>query len=288
MQRMSSLLPNRLRRPLGRLRDAVLVRLFSARARRRLRRPLLGRPHGLSGELIVSLTSYPARFGTLHLTLACLLDQSAKADRTILWIAHHDMGQLPADVRRLERRGLEIRACDDLRSYKKLIPTLEAFPDAFIATADDDIYYPHHWLEQLADAVEEGVIPCHRAHRIKRALDGSIAPYSDWEIDVQDASARRPSGDILATSGAGALYSPRSLSPITTNRSQFQRLCPSGDDLWLFWCARLAGTLAKKVGGKLRLVTWPNTQTSALWAPNEAGGNDRMIAALQCELPLTD
>ncbi|MFD2814023.1 hypothetical protein ACFSYD_05000 [Paracoccus aerius] len=28
-----------------------------------------GRPHGLPGPLVVSLTSYPARFGTLALTL---------------------------------------------------------------------------------------------------------------------------------------------------------------------------------------------------------------------------
>lgn len=249
--------------------------------------PKTGRPHGLPGELIVSLTSYPPRFGTLHLTLACLVDQTVKADRTILWIAHHDMDQLPAEVRRLGRRGLEIRSCNDLRSYKKFVPALEAFPDAFIATADDDIYYPRNWLKQLADAAEDGVIPCHRAHRIKRAADGSIAPYSDWEVDVQDARARRPSNDILATSGAGALYFPGSLSPMATNQKLFQALCPEGDDLWLFWCARLAGTLTKKVGGKLRLVTWPDTQTNALWSENEAGGNNRMIEALQRELPLT-
>jgi hypothetical protein len=45
-------------------------------ARRRLRRPRPGKRHGLDGELIVSLTSYPARYDTLHLTLGCLLDQS--------------------------------------------------------------------------------------------------------------------------------------------------------------------------------------------------------------------
>jgi hypothetical protein len=41
------------------------------------------------------LTSYPARFETLHLALSCLLDQSVKADRTILWVAHKDEDHLP-------------------------------------------------------------------------------------------------------------------------------------------------------------------------------------------------
>jgi len=112
----------------------------------RLRHPRRGRAHNLGSELIVSLTSHPPRFPTLHLTLGCLLDQSFRADRVILWIAHDDMALLPAAVRKLERRGLEIRACDDIRSYKKLVPALEAFPHAFIVTADDDLELAPDWL----------------------------------------------------------------------------------------------------------------------------------------------
>ena len=47
----------------------------------------------------MSLTSYPPRFGTLHLTLACLLDQSVKPDHLILWIAREDIKELPDDIR---------------------------------------------------------------------------------------------------------------------------------------------------------------------------------------------
>jgi hypothetical protein len=257
--------------------------LLVLKAKRRLKAPSQGCAHGLSGELIVSLTSYPDRFATLHLTLACLLDQSVKADRIVLWIAHQDMGKLPKSVTGLESRGLEVRSCDDLRSYKKLIPALQAFPDAFVATADDDIYYRADWLEALVNGVEDRVIACHRVHRIRRLRDGSFAPYDRWERDVQDGSARRPSKDVLATSGAGALYPPRSLAPIVTDQSKFTAICGDGDDLWLHWCARMAGTLHKKVGSKMLLTPWPNSQPSALWDVNEQGGNDRMIASLQAE-----
>ena len=89
-----------------RLAESILSRAAQLSASRRARRPRAGRKHSLPGELIVSLTSYPARFGTLHLTLGCLLDQSIKADRTILWIAHDDLDQLPAAVRELEQHGL--------------------------------------------------------------------------------------------------------------------------------------------------------------------------------------
>jgi hypothetical protein len=255
-------------------------------ASQRARRPEAGKAHGLPGELIVSLTSYPARFDTLHLTLGCLLDQSVKADRTILWIAHQDIHTLPRPVRELAERGLEIRACDDLRSFKKLVPALEAFPTAFIATADDEIYYPRRWLERLAMESEEGVITCHRAHRMKRTPDGRLQSYLEWDFAVEDKRARKPSTDIMPTGVAGTLYPPGSLDGRVLDRDLFLELCPSGDDLWFAWCARMARTKFKQVGTKYRLITWSGSQDTSLWADNQTGGNDRMIRALEDQLGL--
>ena len=281
MQR--SQLVKRLRRRAGTFRQAVFGPWYARRAQRRLDRPRVRRRHDLPGELIVSLTSHPARFPMLHLTLACLLDQTVKADRTILWIANRDVDKLPPAVRRLENRGLEIRLCDDLRSFKKLVPALGAFPDAFIATADDDLYYSADWLDQLVAglAPDDGVIPCHRAHRIKRKPSGGLAPYAEWTAKVHDERARTPSLDILATTGAGALFPPRSLDARAIERELFEHLCADSDDLWFYWCARMAGTKSRKVGGRSILITWPGTQQSSLWDSNEAGGNDRAIAALE-------
>src|SRR5579864_6248399 len=99
-----------------------------------------GTPHGLPGTLVVSLTSYPPRFPTVALTLRCLLTQSIKPDHVILWIAHADEARLPPEVLALRALGLEIRSTEDLRSFKKIVPALRDFPDAFIVTADDDVY----------------------------------------------------------------------------------------------------------------------------------------------------
>lgn len=245
----------------------------------------IGRPHGLPAELVVSLTSFPARFPTLHLTLKGLLAQSVKPDRWILWIAEQDMGALPPDVTALETVGLEIRQCEDLRSYKKLIPTLCSHPDAFIVTADDDVFYPSEWLEELVAGVvqDDPLILCHRAHRLVRRSDGSIAPYDQWERDVVDARSRTPSTDLVPTGVGGVLYPPNSLGPKVCDRELYSRLCPNGDDLWFYWCARLAGSTHKKVGPKFWQVSWEATQETALWNENEAGGNDTMVAALEKE-----
>lgn len=192
------------------------------------------------------------------------------------------MGQIPDAVRKLQERGLEIRACDDLRSFKKLVPCLEAFPQAFVVTADDDLYYSRRWLETLVSATDssERLIVCHRAHRPKLLGDGQLAPYLDWELDVQDGRARVPSPDVMPTSGAGALYPPQCLDPCVTGRALFQRLCPNGDDLWFYWCARMAGAMMKKVSRRMRLITWDGSQQESLWEENKRGRNDEMIRAL--------
>ena len=249
-------------------------------ARKQSRAP---RPHNLPAPLYVSLTSHPARFGMLPHTLRSLLRQSVRPDGILLWIAHEDMPRLPRKVARLASRGVIIRECEDLRSYKKLVFALAEFPDAFIVTADDDLYYPPTWLETLVDAVDraEKTILCHRAHRIAFNEDGSVAPYDSWQWDVQDEAARRPSRDLVPTTGAGALYPPRCLSDEVGDADLFQRLCPTADDFWFYAMARRAGTPVMKVGGRFAVVPWPGARASSLWAINQAGANDRQIRNLE-------
>src|ERR1700733_9463682 len=79
-------------------------------ARWHLARP--GKPHSLPGKLIVSVTSFPPRFGTLALALRSLLRQTVTADQTVLWIVHKDMPLLPRNVLALQSDGLTIRATE--------------------------------------------------------------------------------------------------------------------------------------------------------------------------------
>jgi hypothetical protein len=243
--------------------------------------PAQAKPHGLPGELIVSLTSYPARFDTLHLGIHSLLDQTIRPDRVILWVSHADAAAVPRKVRALERRGLEVRPVADTRSYKKLVDALANFPEAFIATADDDIYYARDWLETLVAAVEPGVnaVICHRAHRIP-AAHGGLPPYLSWQWDVQDEAARQPSVNLVATGVGGILYPPRVLHPDTTDSAAFMSLCPRGDDLWFYWMARRTGATYRKVGGPFTQKMLPGSQEDALFNTNSGGAYDEQITRL--------
>ena len=57
---------------------------------------------------------------------------------------------LTPEILSLRDHGLQIEPCQDLRSYTKLVHTVERWPDAFIITADDDQYYPNDWIRILA------------------------------------------------------------------------------------------------------------------------------------------
>lgn len=268
---LKQLVPMDIRMRLGPLREALRKWHAERSVNGRLRR---GRqPHGLPGELIVSLTSYPARFATLHKGIRSLLMQDVKADRTILWLAENDEASLPAGVRELEQHGLEIRTCDDLRSYKKIVPALEQFPNAFIVTADDDLYYPRDWLTKLVRGFVPGknVIICRRAHK-PEMQDGAFAPYSSWHWELVTCGDVRD--DIFPTGGAGALYPPGSLARETCDVGSFMELCPTADDVWLYCMAKRAGSRHRQVGGRFPLVNWKGTQEGGLEHYNVLQGND--------------
>lgn len=258
-----------------RLRAAWELRK-TLRALEPLRRPVPSRDHGLAGDLIISLTSYPPRFGNLHLTLESLLNQTVKADRVILWVAESDMNRLSRRTLQLKERGLDIRAVPDVRSYKKLVFALEAFPEAYFVTADDDVFYRPDWLATLVEDSRPGLIICRRAHRIPSFHEKRMPPYLTWERLVEDEGARVPCADIVPTGVGGILYPPASLHSDVTNAAIFMDLCPRADDLWFYMMARKAGSLYQKVGGPFEQISWPGTQEVALYHENLVANDEQM------------
>lgn len=256
----------------------IYVRALKATTEFRWRFRQQGKKHDLPGKLIISLTSYPKRFRDLHLTLKTLLSQTVAPDMVILWIASNDMHALPESVRALETMGLTICPTDDLRSYKKIIPTLIKYPDAFIITADDDVYYPPHWLASFTEDYVPGEMYAlsGRAHRM--AFQGAaLAPYDSWSFEIADSIR---GDDLFFTGVGGVFYPPGIFHPDVLDIQRIQQVCPTTDDIWLNWMVRLSGGRVRKVEKKLRFREWPGSQRVALQNDNrgENGGNDQQIA----------
>lgn len=241
-------------------------------------------PHGLASELVVSLTSYPPRFPFLAATLKSVLDQTVAAERTVLWVAAADEALLPAEVQALESHGLTIRACEDLRSFKKLVPALAEWPAATIVTADDDVYYAPDWLASLVERARDvpGAVVGGRVHRARIGEDGALPPYAEWELATALKAVTDPREILFPTGVGGVLYPPRALSSVVHDRALFEALCPNADDVWFFWMARLAGTPHVGIGSDSPPVPWDGSQDSALFHDNWlGGGNDPQIAAME-------
>lgn len=244
-------------------------------------------PHGLHGRLVVSLTSYPKRYPTLHRTLRCLLEQSVRADRIILWIAHQDREPLPASVLDLQAHGLEIKRCDDLRSYNKVLPTLQEAPEAFIVTADDDLYYPVDWLQRLVEHARRDPerITALRARQIRLGEDGMPKPYSHWNVirPSGNATAHETAPELIFPTGVGGvLYPPGALRSSAQDVRKIVELAPYADDIGLYWIWRSNGRLASAVPGeKFDVAVWPGTQVRNLMSLNvDRRGNDEQVKNL--------
>lgn len=243
-----------------------------------------------SPRLIVSLTSYPKRMYDIHLCLYSLLTQSLKPDKLILWLKKDEFPEgeadVPLKVKQLTNYGLEIRWCNNYKSYSKIIPALEVFPDDIIVTADDDIYYPADWLEKLYQSYMchgKGIY-AHRCHHIKLTENG-IAPYAEWEKCVTSASA---SNRNFLTGVGGVLYAPHTLHPDVMNMEAAKALCPQADDIWLWAMCLLAGNKITLVENPINQLTYINPERElsmnndgTLFSHNGAGGgNDLQLQRL--------
>jgi len=101
-------------------------------------------------EVIVSLTTYNARFYEVYLAIESIMQQTLKPNKIILWLAEDlKINEIPIVLKNQMKRGLEIRYCKDLLSYKKLIPSLKIFPNSIIITIDDDHMYLYDLIENF-------------------------------------------------------------------------------------------------------------------------------------------
>ncbi|WP_410217328.1 glycosyltransferase [Paracoccus sp. (in: a-proteobacteria)] len=242
------------------------------------------KPHGLGVPLSITLTSYPLRFHHLAKTICSLIDQTVAADRIVLWVAYGDEKALPAEVVQLQAHGLSIRTCQDIRSYKKLIPSLDEFADNYLVTADDDVYYPPNWLDSLVSIAARNprAVVGGRVHMAELNPDGSFKPYTRWELATSKRQTPTNRHLMFPTGVGGILYPPRAFHEEVSNREDFMRFCPQGDDIWFFWMAKRAGLQHLRGRDWFDVIEWPSTQQVALCNDNLHGsGNDEQIKAME-------
>ena len=237
--------------------------------------------------IIVSLTSFPERINEIHFALYSLLNQSFKPEKVILWLAEEQFPKreedIPQKVLNLKENGLEIEWCENIKSYKKLIPALKKYPEKSIVTADDDLFYERDWLEKLVKThqIYPNYVIANRSHVIKFS-NGQIAPYKKWKKSV---NSPKPSYLNFLTSGGGVLFPPNSLYKDVLNEGLFLSLAPNADDIWFWAMTVLNGTKIISPKDSVKKITYLNpererglTGETTLFSTNKKGGNDIQLA----------
>lgn len=183
-------------------------------------------------QVIVSLTTYSKRLYDVYLTVESIMQQTMKPNKIVLWLSdEYSDRDIPLHLKRQQERGLEIHYCNDIRSYKKLIPSLKLYPDDIIITVDDDLYYYDDIVEKLVKAYlkDSSLIYCNRLHRINFDSQGNVRKYKDWIWNYKEEDV---SPLNFPTGCAGIIYPPHCFSEEVFNENVFMNICRTADDIW--------------------------------------------------------
>lgn len=192
-----------------------------------------------NSSVIISLTSYGDRVNECVVyTIHSLLKQDIRAERIVLWLdTSFQDATLSHDLMFLKQYGLDIRYCEDIRSYKKIIPSLKNFPDKHIVTVDDDIYYPSDMLSSLIETHQHhpGSVVCRFARTIPFGDKNEIKPYNQWIEHTSSEKSFSQNGVLLFPVGVGGVFYPAHVfDEEVVNQQVFMSLCPKADDVWLY------------------------------------------------------
>ena len=253
-------------------------------------------------KIIVSLTTFPARINIVVKTIKTLLTQTLKPDAVILWLAPEQFpngeNDLPQELLDLKQYGLTIDWYKDIRSYKKIIPTLKKYPNAVIITTDDDIYYAPDTVESLYKSYLEhkNEVHAHRCDWLKVVEeDAKTVPHPSpllegegitevvqtqkkvikWEKTRElylDRHRGVASFHNRLTGYGAVLYPPHCFYKDVCDESLIKELIPTHDDIWLWAMATLNGYKTRLVKGYSESINYvENSQQYGLCKINKKG-----------------
>jgi hypothetical protein len=276
---LKSYFPSRVRLALGRFERFSVHLAWSVRCATS-RRSILG-----DGDIVVSMTSHGSRIRRAHHAIESIARGTLRPSRMILWIDEELEGEpLPHGLRRLQRRGLEVRYHkDDMGPHMKYFPYVTSMSEHTrpLVTGDDDKRYSKEWLKGLAEAHEENdsVISVYFSRRIEFAGD-EFAPYVTWPY----LDNSRPDHRNAVIGFCGAVYPPAFLDELQRRGDVFRKTTPRQDDVWLTFVAVTGGFPVRQIrSAPMVPKTLPGTETLALRRTNlvsgvDGGGNDQQFS----------
>ncbi|GAB5565092.1 MAG: glycosyl transferase [Winogradskyella sp.] len=194
--------------------------------------------------VIVSLTTIPSRIGTLHLTIRSILNQNVLPKKVVLWLNDSYEGKIPKKLKKLIGDTFEVRYSPYTFSHRKLIHSIDTFPNDIIITCDDDLIYEPTSISQLYKEHLENpnAVIGNRCRCITYDDNGEVLPYLNWPFykkgKTHNKNLYSPVGAFLV------LYPPNALYKQYNDIDLINKLAPKSDDLWFKAMALLNGTMS--------------------------------------------
>lgn len=245
----------------------------------------LNRPQPLrnfSSDFIISITSYPARFKFLRLTLLSLILENVEGIPISVFLFKKDFESLDKKLLNLKQFGVSfISIPEDWRVYLKLLPALHRFPQKCIITFDDDINYAGGYLSLLLDGSRRNpnAVVGHRGLIVPAEPINS--PYISWDqvIGLEQSAISK----LLLTGVGGVVYPKDFGSKINKSFDEANRYAPTADDLWFYYNEEARNIRRVCLGNPLgEPRAWFGSQGKALWRLNVSQNlNDKTILILE-------
>jgi len=193
-----------------------------------------------SADVVVSLTSHPARIPTVAACITSLIEQRTQPYRIVLWLSDEQFpggeSDLPDELVELtDNEVFEIRFVpDDMKPHKKYLYAFKEYPEYPIIIVDDDVVYSDLLVTKLMASYQRFPhdVSAMRTNLIKFKDDGNLRTYYGWKMEwtmLRDI----PSCQLLPTGMGGVLYPPHSLPDEAFDMDAIKETCLFCDDLWL-------------------------------------------------------
>lgn len=243
----------------------------------------LFRPREDLFDCVITFTSYKQRIGQSWLTILSILGQNRKLD-VVMFIAGEDRQLLPLWLRTLPYvfRNFNIMFCQDIKSYKKIIPLLdldyvnsELDKERLnailtiknnVITVDDDVFYSPYMVSRMVKKVNRGNEVVYNTGRFFNLN----MKYDQWPVCTEETDS-----SVLPIGAGGILYPLDILRACYVNN--FWELAPTSDDIWLF--SILKDEVDYFYGSRENFVPIARLihQRENLYSENQFNGNDTAI-----------
>lgn len=229
------------------------------------------------------MTTWPPRFAVAQQAMAAIVEQVKTdnlQDRVHLVMVLSEDEVCYSETRseacqllsKMEKLGVEIiYDRGNIRSHKKLIPTLEKYPNNPVLVVDDDNAQCKGWLKTFVedhDQHPDNIIYGQSLSHVELQGD-KIVEVRELRIPFENAG--KVTYNMKPANGAaGTLYPAHTFTdPRFFDRELFMRLSPTSDETWQWAFAKIAGKTFRQLSGCNIPFMLSAPPYSALWHLNK-------------------